>query len=285
MAPRKTYLRSKYEPDLWFPHTPPGKTHYFEQQFDGYALEGRVLFNEAKEEPWIFSIHGARADFTKSDAVSFSLQKRGHSLLSMNMSGHSIAGVRKPEETTFGDNVREVETFYHYLSDTRKKVIIAYSLGGTPALNLLKKHSNEIDKIILFYPGIYTVTAYNKHFGKEFKETVSVPFSYRENDTIDLLKSFKGKLLLIKGEYDGLDPEKYGKPPGRSAGEVVINGTTYYSPIPKEVIEMVYNAVPKNRRNLIEIPRCGHSVVLWMREHKKEAEIFLNQIDQFLKNN
>ena len=155
--------------------------------------------------------------------------------------------------------------------------------GGTPALKLLKNHGDEVSKLILFYPGIYTTDAYTKRFGAEFRATVTKSFSYRNNDTITLLHSFKGDVLLVKGQYDGLDPETYGKPAGGSAGEVEIDSHIYYSPIPKEVMDMVYNAVPKERRQLIEIPFCDHSVILWMRNHPADAERFLEQIDMFLK--
>lgn len=281
--PNKSYTTSKHHNKLWFTDPAPGKTMYFEHPFANYALEGRILYNDTAETPWVYSIHGARADFSKSDSVSFGLQQRGYSILSMNMSGHSEAGILKPEETTLGDNVKEVASFYPYLHPKRKKIIIAYSLGGTPALKLLESHSEDIEKIVLFYPGIYTVDAYDKHFGQEFRETVSEPFSYRENDTIKLLRKFKGKLLLIKGQYDGLDPVEWGKPEGRSAGDVEVDGKTFYSPIPKEVIDMIYDSVPEDRKQFIEIPKCGHSVVLWMREHPREAKVFLDQIDRFLK--
>lgn len=280
--PGTTYPESKYHQDLWFKDTSPGRAEYFDHSLGGYALEGRILYNSKGEDPWVFSIHGARADFTKSDAVTYGLQERGYSLLGMNMSGHSKAGVISPEQTTLGDNVREAEVFFGYLGGDRKKAVIAYSLGGTPALKLLERHANEIDKLVLFYPGIYSKEAYNKHFGTEFRETITQPFSYRDNDTIDLLREFKGKLLLVKGQYDGLDPEAYGKLAGGSAGEVEIAGTNYYSPIPKEVIDMVYNAVPAGRRQLIEVPNCGHSVVLRMRDHATEAGQLLTQIDTFL---
>lgn len=280
---QSAYKISKYQKELWFTQKPPGRTIYFEHGFQYYTLEGRILYNESEETPWVLSVHGARADFTKSDAVSFGLQKRGYSLLGMNMSGHSRAGVVAPEQTTLGNNVHEVNTFFDYLTADRKKVVIAYSLGGTPALKLLEKHSDSIDKLILFYPGIYTTAAYTEHFGSEFTATISEPFSYLKNDTVPLLRSFKGRLLVVKGQYDGLDSRQYGKAAGVSAGEIEMDGKKYYSPIPKEVIDMVYNAVPSSRSKLIEIPDCGHSVVLWMREHQKEAEELLDQINTFLK--
>lgn len=281
--PEAPYQQSKHQEHLSFPDMPPGEAVYFEQSFGPYALEGRILYDVAHDEPWILSVHGARGDYTKADAISFGLQERGNSLVGMALSGHSKAGVLPSEQTTLDNNIREAVAFYEYLRDDRPKTVIGYSLGGTPVLKLLEDHADQIDKIVLFYPGIYSKDSYDKHFGQEFREVISQPFSYRNNDTIDLLRQFKGRLLLIKGQYDGLDPQEYGKPAGTSAGEITVNGKKYYSPIPKEVIDMVYNAVPEDRRQLIEIPDCDHSVILWMREHPTEAAVFLDKVDAFIK--
>lgn len=277
------YQISHHQDVLGFGDQPPGRAEYFEEPFDGYQLEGRILYNDSNTEPWLLSIHGARGDYTKSNAVSFGLQKRGYSMLGMALSGHSKAGVLPPERTTLGNNIREAEAFFEELDPNRKKVVFGFSLGGTPALKLLEKHSDEIDKLVLFYPGIYAKQSYDRHFGTEFRSVISQPFSYRDNDTIELLHQFKGELLLVVGQYDGLDPEAYGKSAGTSAGEITVDGKTYNSPIPKEVIDMVYDAIPQERRQRITIPGCDHSVILWMREHPEEAEQLLDQIDTFLK--
>jgi pimeloyl-ACP methyl ester carboxylesterase len=281
-TPKHVYKTSKHSDDLLFKDPTPAGTEYFEEDFDGYALEARIVYNKNHEKPWVISVHGALSDFTKSNAVTFGLQERGFSQLGMNMSGHSAAGVLEPEQTTLGNNVAEVAQFYEYLDDMRPVVVIASSLGGTPGLKLLEQHSDQISKLVLFYPGIYTKSAYDKHFGQEFRDAISQLFSYRDNDTIELLRTYKGELLLIKGEYDGLAPEDYGKPAGSSAGTVTVDGTEYYSPIPKEVIDTVYDAVSEDRRQMIEIPKCGHSVVLWMRDNPKQADILLDQIRDFL---
>ena len=281
-TPTHLYSTSKHADELLFKDSTPAGTEYFEEDFGDYSLEARIVYNQNHDKPWVLSVHGALSDFTKSNAVTFGLQERGFSQLGLNMSGHSPAGVLEPEQTTLGNNVHETAQFYEYLDDTRPTVVIASSLGGTPGLKLLEKHSDQIGKLILFYPGIYTRSAYDKHFGQEFRDAISEPYSYRDNDTIELLQAYKGDLLLIKGEYDGLDGEDYGKHAGGSAGTVTIDGAEYYSPIPKEVIDMVYDAVPEGRREMIEVPKCGHSVVLWMRDHPMEAEKLLDQIRDFL---
>ena len=280
--PKELYMSSKHQEDLFVKDVPKDAA-YFQHEFGGVcSLEGRILYNKAHDAPWVLSVHGARTDSTKSDAVNLGLQRLGYSVLGMNLSGHSAAGVLKPEETTLQNNIDEVETFFEYLDSGRKKIVFAFSLGGTPALKLLEKHADEIDKLVLFYPGIYAKDAYTKHFGHEFKAAITKPYSYRENDTIDLLKAFSGKLLLILGEYDGLDPVRYGKPAGGSAGDVIVDGVSYYSPIPKEVIDMVYEALPAGQKDKIIIPRCGHSVVMWMRDHPVQARELLDKIDLFL---
>ena len=255
---------------------------YFEHNFDKYSLKARILYNESGDVPWVFSVHGARSDYTKSDAVTAGLRDRGYSILGFNMSGHNGTSKIPVEETTLGNNIRESSAFFSYLDPKRKKKIIAYSLGATPALKTLGNYIDQVDKIVLFGPGIYTAQAYNKQFGKEFRKIISTPFSYIKNDVVSILKDYKGELLLVKGQYDGLDPVIYDKPIGTSVGEVEINGKLRYSPIPKEVIEMIYKAVPARRRKLITLPGCDHGVVPWIVAHENEGASVLNDIALFL---
>jgi dienelactone hydrolase len=261
----------------------PEDAQYLTHDFDVYSSEARIVYNQTHEEPWVISIHGAKGDYTKNDLFTLGLRKRGYSVLSMTLSGHSAASGVAPEETSLGNNMREAETFFKYLNPARKKIVIGYSMGGTSALNLLRGHADEIEKLILFYPGIYDVAGYDKHFGAEFRSVISQPYSYRNNDTIELLRSFPGKVLLICGEYDGLNPVAYGKPAGGSAGEIEINGLAYYSPIPKEVIDMIMDAAPEGRKQFIEVAGCDHSIAPRLREQPEKTEQLLNQIDSFLR--
>lgn len=277
-----TYKNPKLQDKLQ-QYVPLENAEYFQHAFDSYSLEGRVLYAKSHDAPRILSLHGARSDYTKSDPVLTGLQKRGYSSLAFSMSGHSPAGVLPLAETSLGNNVAEAQTFFTYLDTTSSRIVIGYSLGGTPALKVLEKHLHEVDKVVLFYPGIYDADAYDKPYGEPFREVISRPFSYRNNDTIGTLRQFKGKLLLICGQYDGLDPVMYGKPAGTSAGEVVVDGTSYSSPIPKEVIDMIRGAVPGNRCRYIEIPNCGHQVMAWMRQNPGPKEALLDQIVTFLK--
>lgn len=261
----------------------PENAQYLTHDFGAYSSEARIVYNQDREEPWVISIHGAKGDYTKNDLFTLGLRQRGYSVLSMTLSGHSVASGVAPEDTSLGNNMREVETFFEYLDPKRKKIVIGYSMGGTSALNLLREHAEEIEKLILFYPGIYDAAGYDKHFGPEFRSVISKPYSYRNNDTVELLRSFPGKVLLVCGEYDGLDPVAYGKPAGGSAGEVVVDGLTYYSPIPKEVIDMIMDAAPEGRKQFIEVAGCDHSIAPRLREQPEKAKQLLDQMATFLR--
>lgn len=277
------YTTSKYHDVLWSPDTITERVDFYEKDFGNYALEGRRVLNEAGEAPWVLSVHGARSDYTKADEVTRRLQAGGFSILGMTMSHHSDAIPEAAQQTALQDNIDEVEAFFGDLDADRPKVVIGYSLGGTPSLKLLERHSDEIDKLVLFYPGIYGTRAYDQPYGEAFRQVISQPYSYRDTDVIDLLTQYQGELLLVKGEYDGLDPEAYGKPAGGSAGSVEIDGVTYYSPIPEEVIDMVYGAIPEDRRQLVEIPGCDHAMTAWLRNHPAEADQLIDTIQTFLK--
>lgn len=284
MEAMQTYKTSKHYDDLCFRDAPLGDAVYFELPFDSYVTEGRILYNDAHEEPWVLSVHGARGDFTKTNVISFALQELGYSLVGMSLSGHSKASSVAPEDTSLANNIKETEAFFKQLNPQRKKIVIGYSMGATSALKLLTNHASEIDKLILFYPAVYDAAAYTKPFGDEFKAAISRPYSYRDTDTFKLLRTFPGKVMLIMGEFDGLDPQAYGKPAGGSAGTVEVDGRTIYSPIPKEVVDTIRTIVPAHALTYMVVPDCDHSIAPHLRENAQLKEEVMGRIQQFLAN-
>ena len=259
----------------------PENAQYFTHDFGAYASEARIVYDQQHHEPWVISMHGAKGDFTKNDLFTLGLRDRGYSVLTMTLSGHSPASGVDPQDTSLGNNMREAEAFYDYLDSHRKKIVIGYSMGGTSALNLLRSHADDIEKLILFYPGVYDAKAYEKHFGTDFKAAISRPYSYKDNDVIVLLRSFPGKVLLICGEYDGLDPVAFGKPAGGSAGYVEIDGQEYYSPIPKDVIIAIQATAPDVQ--FIEVPGCDHAIAPRLKDQPEKVTELLDIITEFLK--
>jgi hypothetical protein len=74
----------------------------------------------------------------------------------------------------------------------------------------------------------------------------------------------------------------FGKPAGTIVGWVTIDGEKRYSPIPAEVFTMIKDAVPKDRRQNIEVPGSDHGVTRWMRENQNQANSLVAQIAEFI---
>jgi len=135
---------------------------------------------------------------------------------------------------------------------------------------------------ILRAPGIYAAGAYSAKYGEPFRTVIREPYSYLENDVVPILKEYRGRLLLVVGEYDGLEPAHYGKPAGTAVGDIVIGGVQRYSPIPRDVIELIYNALPAAQCQLLTVPGADHAVVPWIRNHPEVGATLLNEIAEFL---
>ena len=146
---------------LIFQEQPPGPAEYFRHQFDGYSLEARITCDQGGNWPSVLSIHGARSDYTKNNNVTFGLQERGISVLAPALSGHNEISPIRLSQTSLARNIEESKTFYGYLQAERPKAVIGYSMGATSALEILKEHLGEIDRIVLFYPAVYPRTAYD----------------------------------------------------------------------------------------------------------------------------
>lgn len=270
------------QPDkLMSPEQPPGRAQYFQHRFGNYDLEARVTYNRDGDWPSVLSLHGARGDYTRANPVTFGLQRLGISVLAPNLSGHNPASPIRLDQTSLGQNIQEAHNFYDYLDRSQPRAVISYSMAGTATLEILRSHPGEIDRLILFYPALYSKRSYFEPFGDEFRSAISRPYSYLDNDLVDSLADFDGRILIIKGEYDGSDSPD----PGHSAGEVAVGGRTYYSPIPKEVFELLMSPdkLDRARRQLIEIPGCGHSVTTQMTSRAEFAQPLVERIGAFLR--
>lgn len=275
----KIRLKPSNPDKLWFDDKPFGKAVYFHHDFGNYSLEARITYNRNDDQPRVISLHGARADYTKANAVTLGLQRKGVSVLAPNLSGHNKVSPIPPSASSLNSNIKEAEAFYEYLDTSKPVVLIGYSLGGTVALEILKKHVADVEKLILFYPAVYAKEAYDKPFSEQFSKVIRKPFSYRKNDILETFSGYSGKLWVIKGEYDGLEA----KTPGISAGKVKVQGKIYNSPIPKEVFDMIMAVdMPAENKKLIEVPACGHSVITWMRKHPKQADELVRALARFI---
>lgn len=250
--------------------------------FGPYALRARIRYNYSRHAPSVLAIHGARSGYSDLDSLTGGLQQRGISTLAINLSGHNATSPLPLETTSLANNIAEAAAFFDYLDDSKPATVIAHSLGGAVALALLKTHGKKIGRLVLFCPAVYASHAQDQPYGAPFRLAISRPYSYRDNDSIALLRQFNGELLLVGAQFDGLDPVAHGRQAGGSAGEIMAEGALRYSPIPKEVMQLLASALPVERSAVHTIAGCDHAVMRWLDADHMRAAPLLDTVSRFI---
>jgi hypothetical protein len=272
-------LRSR----LQFDEAPTGPEFFFAQTFAGYQLEGRVLAGSAAEAstPKVLAIHGARSDYSRLNAILYPLQAQGIASLSFNLSGHGPDTDVALEDTSLTHNLQEALQFAGHLGG-ELNTVIGHSLGGALALKVAQAHRASVRRIVVVCPALYAEAAWQQPFGSPFKNAISVPHRFLDSPSLDFLRTFDGKVLLVIGEYDGLRSTAFGGIPGTSAGTQQMGARVINSAIPYEVIEAIEKSLDPHQFRKIVLPGCDHAVSTWLRENPPRAAELASEIAQFI---
>jgi pimeloyl-ACP methyl ester carboxylesterase len=272
-------LRSR----LQFDDAPTSPEFFFAQTFAGYQLEGRVLAGSAGETstPKVLAIHGDRSDYSRLNAILHPLQALGIGSLSFNLSGHTPNPDIALESTSLAQNLQEALQFADHLGGVLNTVI-GHSLGGALALKVAQAHRASVKRIVLICPALYAEAAWQQPFGPPFKRAISVPCGFLDSPSLKFLRTFDGEVLLVIGEYDGLQATAFGGIAGTSAGTQQIGAREINSAIPYEVIEAIEKSLAPHQLKKIVLPGCDHAVSTWLRENTPRAVELANEIARFI---
>lgn len=123
--------------------------------------------------------------------------------------------------------------------------VVASSMSGHIAIKLTK--FLNIANLILIAPAIYTSKAYAVSFGPMFSEIIRAPYSWRDSDVWEILKDYKGSLLIFAAGKDQV--------------------------IPDEVIKRIYNsAASANSKEIITFKNATHPLIEWLNERPNHLE-------------
>lgn len=253
-----------------------GRTETVSEAFDGYALPGRYLHAPGGGAPVrLLALHGARSDLRRLDPWLLPLRARGVGSLACSLSGHGGGSPIGLADTSLARNLGEALRFAARLP-SGPAVLMGHSLGGALAMKVAEAHEATVHTLVLGGPALYPEAAYAApRFGPPFTEAISVPFGFLDSGSLAFLRRFRGRVLLVVGEHDGLPAAWHGGRAGRSAGTVALalpDGRTrqVYSPIPAEAIEAIEDAAgPRCQKIVLE--GCDHLVSAHLRAHPAVA--------------
>ncbi len=156
------------------------------------------------EKPTVLFIHGAGTS-NRQRFLPFAekLAESGISSFLFDFSGHGES-TGQMTNSSLKKRVEEAEAATQFLDTSKPITLVAASMGGHIALELIRNHP-EIKNLILFCPAVYSEVAFEILFTEEFSKVIREPESWR-NGPWENLKNFEGKVLLMAGERDEVIP-------------------------------------------------------------------------------
>ncbi|CAM3969177.1 hypothetical protein CCOS865_00802 [Pseudomonas reidholzensis] len=258
----------------------PGAERLIEASFDSYRQQARLLLADNPRAPVAFVVGGARSDFTRLNPLLYRLQQHGISSLTGNLSGHSLASEPGAVAPSLSTNLNEALRFQRTIAE-HCQTLIGHSLGAAIALKMAAQLP-DVRKLVLICPAVYPDAAHQAPFGPAFTAAISQPFGFLECDSYAFLRQFQGKVLLVIGEYDGLNSRTFGQGPGTSAGTRLMAGIPRYSPIPEEVTHALLRSVPAPDVQCLLLTDCDHGIAAHLRDAPQVADQVAEVVAAFM---
>jgi pimeloyl-ACP methyl ester carboxylesterase len=84
--------------------------------------------------------------------------------------------------------------------------LIGASMSGYTAVKLTRLH--EVKDLVLVVPAMYTPDAYEVPFNGGFSEIIRSHRSWERSDAWEILRGFRGRLLVVAAEHDSVIPRE-----------------------------------------------------------------------------
>lgn len=200
--------------------------------------------------------HGAATgNWSRLMAFAKPIVDQDSSIVAFDHSGHgtSTGEEKKSSLEKYSNEARAIIDAY---ANGKPLTVCGSSMGGYTAIKMLAHY--DIQNLILMCPGIYNRTAFNVQFDSGFTEILRTPESWKNSDAVDILREFKGNLLVLIGSEDAT--------------------------IPKGVIQLIDDSAKKTKRKEIMIvPGAPHAIQAWMIQNPDKAVEIAGKMAEFSK--
>lgn len=152
-------------------------------------------------------LHGAGSSSKeRGDTLCSELAKRGMRIIAFDFSGWGGSTQHTP--SSIQKRVVEArEVMERLLLPYRLPLaILAFSMSGQVAIELLRTYGKSVQCVALFNPAIYDSQALATPFGAEFSAIIRRPGSWRKAGISSAFEGYQGKTLLVKSEWDDVIP-------------------------------------------------------------------------------
>lgn len=176
----------------------------FAVDFEGRALIGEVLGPDLPAQ--VLMLHGGGEHHRgKMRPLRLDLAARGVGSCAFDCIGHGETG-GELASSSLEQRTRQAAAVIDALDLTARGplALSAASMGAHTAVELLEPY--EVDRLVLVVPAMYAEAACRVRFGSGFSEIIRRPESWRDARGWQILRRFRGRLLVVAAELDDVIP-------------------------------------------------------------------------------
>jgi len=177
----------------------------FEVEFEGRALRGDAFGPDLPAQALL--LHGGGKHHRgKMRPLRLDLLERGVGSWAFDFIGHGETGGELKTSSLAERTAQAVAVIDALgLAERGPLALSAASMGAHTAVDLLERY--EVDRLVLVVPAMYATAAQAVRFDQGFTEIIRRPQSWRGARGWEILRRFRGRLLVVAAELDDVIPE------------------------------------------------------------------------------
>jgi len=185
----------------------------FELAVDDETIVGDILSATNSEDapgmpgaPGVLFLHGAgQSHRQRQRPLREVLAAHGIDSIAFDFSGHGDSSANSPgslkKRLHQAEQVRQHVDPQHHIH-----TVVGTSMSGEIAIRLACSGASGVDHVVLMVGAIYDRAAFSLPFGPEFSAAIRRPASWRDAETLELIRSYRGGLTIIRAVDDAVIP-------------------------------------------------------------------------------
>jgi pimeloyl-ACP methyl ester carboxylesterase len=154
-------------------------------------------------------LHGAGHSTRRRQwPVREALALRGHASAAIDFSGHGDSSAREPNSLAKRLAEAQAALDHFCADDGQPRTVVGVSMGGEIAMRLACRGANRIGHVLTIVGAIYDKAAFTLPFGPDFSAALRRPDSWRDAETLALIKTYRGRITLVRAVEDKVIPKE-----------------------------------------------------------------------------
>lgn len=137
------------------------------------------------------------------------LASHGIGSVAVDFSGHGESSARTPN--SLSKRYREAVAALQYLDVAEPRAVIGISMSGEIAVRLAAAPRNRLTRLVTLVGAAYDSAAFEMPFGPAFTKILRMPQSWRRSVVFEQVRSFAGRLTVVRAAEDTVVPATIGE--------------------------------------------------------------------------